>query len=40
MMTKKVPTVALIVIAALSIGIVSMIAISYLVYPGYLDTGE
>jgi hypothetical protein len=40
MMTNKVPTVALIMIATLSVGIVSTIAISYLVYPGYLDTGE
>lgn len=39
-MTNKVPTIALIMIATLSIGIVSTIAISYLVYPGYLDTGE
>jgi hypothetical protein len=40
MMTKKIPSYALMVIAALSIGIVLTIAISYLVYPGYLDTGE
>ena len=40
MLTKKVPTVALIMIATLSVGVISTIAISYLVYPGYLDTGE